>query len=252
MRIIVLTFGFFLALQAALQAQGGVRAGFQVSPTWSWMRTNDKSIEGVGTNWGLKFGAELEFPNLKRTDGGLAFVTGLGLGLNQGGTLLNGHQQGVFWPETNLSTPVLDTLPRDARLTYHVTHLEIPIGGRIRFEPVARAGDMDIRINIDGGGLLGIRTRAVGDIRGAAPAQTEDEDIANETSSIALSWQLGLSAELERSGGGSFVIGLVFQQQFTDLTKDNGSVFDTKINAWRQENSRGAFNMLSLRLAYYL
>ncbi|MFN0013696.1 MAG: hypothetical protein ACKVU2_04035 [Saprospiraceae bacterium] len=268
MRIIALAFGFLLAFQTTMLAQagtptgarqdnyrprsGGVRGGFQVAPTWSWLRTEDKLIEGVGTNWGVKFGAELEFPNLKKTEGGLAFVTGIGLGLNQGGTLLTNHSQGSYWPETDLSTPLLDTLPLGSRLTYHLTYLEIPLGGRLRFDPIGRLGDLDIRPNIDGGLVLGFRTRAIGDIRGTAPVQAEDEVIIKETAPLSLSWQLIFSVEFERPNGGSMVVGIGYQQQFTDMTSDNGTVIDPKTNAWRKEDSRGTFSMLSLRLAYYL
>jgi len=253
MRKIALAFGFLLALQTVALAQG-VRAGFQLSPTWSWMRTDDKSIEGVGTNWGLKVGFEFELPNLKQKDDlGLAFVTGIGLGLNQGGTLLNNHPQGVFWPKTILSTPVLDTLPQGARLTYHLSYLEFPANVRMRTPSLGRLGDTDMRLNIDGGLLFGLRVfRAVGDIRGTAPVQSEDEDIAEEVARFSIGWNLGASVEFETTGGLSFVTGVMYQQQLTDMTSDNGSVFDSRTNAWRKEDSVGAYNMLVLRLAIYL
>lgn len=91
-KIAVISVFYLLMGNVFAQEAQSVRFGFQASLTWSWMRTNDKKLKGSVSNWGLKFGALGEYyfaPNY-------AITTGLGFGLNQGGTIQNGYEKGVL------------------------------------------------------------------------------------------------------------------------------------------------------------
>lgn len=245
MKKIALAFGFLLALQGMSWAQQEFRFGVQASPTWSWLRTDDKLLEGTGSNWGLKFGVlgEYYFAN------NYAFFSGLGFGFNQGGTLLNGYPQGAFWPKTDLSDPRLDTLGKDAKLHYRINYVEIPFGLRFR-----GGSNEDSRLKFFAEApvfTLGFVSKAQGDIRGNTPVTSEDENIRDDVNGLSLSWGIGGGIEYEAASNATIVVGLFFQQQFTDMTDDAGSVFDSRTSAWKKENSKGAFNALSLRLAFY-
>ncbi len=255
MKKIALAFGFFLAIQGIVSAQ---RVCVQASPTWSWMKTTDKLIESSGSNWGLKFGVLGEFPvgfgnnrNTDNSDKKIALILGLTLDLNHGGTLINGYSQGVFWPKTDLSSPLLDTLPKDAKLHYRNTFLEVPFGLRLKTDPIGRMGDVDTRIYFELPFTLNFRLKSLGDIRGTAAVQTEDEDIRKEVHGLGFCWGFGAGLEFDMPQSGAIVAGLAFQQLLTDLTTDDGAVYDSKAMTWKKENSRGSFLNMALRLAYF-
>ncbi len=245
MKKIALVLGFLFAFQGLIWSQGEVRFGIQASPTWSWMQTNDKLLEGTGSNWGLKFGVlgEYYFAN------NYAFFSGLGFGFNQGGTLLNGYQEGAFWPKTDLSDPALDTLGKDAKLHYRLNYVEIPLGLRFRG---GSNEDAPIKFFAEAPVFtLGFVSKALGDIRGNTPVQAEDENIRKDVNGLSLSWGVGAGIEYEVAAHATAVAGLYYQQQFTDLTDDGGSVFDSRTGAWKKENSKGSFRSLSIRLAFF-
>ncbi len=56
MKKIVLAFSFLLILIASASAQAEFRFGFQVSPSFGWMSTDDPTINGNGSNTGLRLG----------------------------------------------------------------------------------------------------------------------------------------------------------------------------------------------------
>lgn len=245
MKKIALAFGFLMAMQGMAFSQNSFRFGVQASPTWSWLKTSDKLLESAGSNWGLKFGVNGEFyfaPNY-------AITAGLGFGFNQGGTILNGYSKGVFWPKTELSVPQLDTLSKDAKLHYRLTYVELPVGLRFR----GGSGE-DSRLKFYAEApifTIGFLSKAQGDIRGNTDARTEDENIRNDVNGLSLSWGIGAGIEYEVASNATAVVGLVFQQQFTDMTDDSGSVFDSRNSTWKKENSKGSFNAISLRVAVF-
>ena len=125
---LIFCFSAFLLSGMLAQESHGARFGFQASPTWSWLRTNDKKIEGLNSNWGTKLGVMGEFYFANN----YALTTGLGFAFNHGGFLQNGYNQGVYWPKSDLSSVNLDTLPLNAKLHYRVTYVEIPFGFKMR------------------------------------------------------------------------------------------------------------------------
>ncbi len=245
MKKIALVFGFFLAIQGLSLAQQDFRFGIHASPTWSWMRTDDKFIEGIGSNWGLKFGVQGEYYFAQN----YAFLAGLGFGFNQGGKLLNGYQQAVLWPNTDLSDPRLDTLSKDARLHYRVTYVEVPFGLRFRG---GSNEDSNLKFYAEAPVFtLGFVTKALGDLRGNTPVQAEDENIRKEVNGLSLAWGAGFGIEYSVASSATIVAGLHFQQQFTDLTDDGGSVFDAGTSTWKKEDSKGSFNAITLRIGFF-
>ena len=68
MKKIVAIAAFFALLTGTALAQStDLRLGFQVSPTFSWMTTDDANIGNNGTNLGLKLGARGEVFSVKTT-----------------------------------------------------------------------------------------------------------------------------------------------------------------------------------------
>lgn len=245
MKKITLFICFLFAFQAALTAQTGkFRYGFQASPTWSWMRSNDKKIEGNGTNWGLKLGVTAEYYlNPEQT---FAFIGGLGFGFNQGGTVINNYERSVNWSDSDLSSAAFDTLSKGAKLHYRLNYVEIPFGFKARF---GSGEDSRMKFWLEAPIFtLGFMTKAIGDIRGTNTQNTEDEIIRSDVKGLSLSWGLGAGVEYEIASSTTVYSGLSYQRQFTDVTGDS-SVLEN--SSWKTKDPKTYLGILALRLGVF-
>lgn len=238
-------FSFFsLLLLSSLCAQyaGTVRFGVQTSPTWSWINTGDKRLESVGINWGARVGAMGEYYFADN----YAIVSGIGFGFNQGGTYQNGYSRGVFWPSSTLSQPGLDTLSLNAKLQYHITSVEVPIGLKMKAgkgDPISYYAEIPVL-------TFGFVNKATGDVRGTNNQNTADEDIREDVNGLFLSWGLGGGIEYALGERTSLTFGLSYQQQFSDLTNDASRVEKSAGN-WANNESKSALGIIALRAGLF-
>lgn len=211
--VIALFFSFFLNTSFA---QFDFRFGFQASPTFSWMNTNDNQINGNGTNLGLKLGVLGENYFSER----YALTFGLGFAFNMGGTL-NHTQGGDFWANSELNNVAeYHLLQPETNLKYGLQYVEIPVGfkmvtqefGYLRFYahlPVF---------------TLGILTQAKGDISGPnVVTEIEDLDIKKDVNFINLSWGIGGGVEYSIGENTSLFGGISFQNSFIDISKNKNA-----------------------------
>ena len=211
--VIALFFGLFLNTGFA---QNDFRFGFQASPSFSWMSTNDNQINGNGTNLGFKLGVVGENYFQER----YALTFGLGFSFNTGGTLRH-TQGGNYWANSDLNNVAeYRSLQPEVNLKYSLQYLEIPVGfkmttqefGYLRFfaqVPVF---------------TLGILTQAKGDISGPnVITPIEDLDIKKDVNFLTLSWGLGGGVEYSIGENTSLIGGISFQSSFIDLTKNKGA-----------------------------
>jgi hypothetical protein len=253
MKKIALVLGFFCLYGGHAFSQSnwdgtGFRFGMNASPSFSWMKSNDKLIESAGTNLGLKLAVQGEnyfTPNY-------AVFSGIGFNFNAGGTVQYGYAQSIPWPQSPLTVLINDTLslPQDVKLHYRTTYVEIPVGLRMRG---GTSTDAPISYFIEAPVFtLGIVTKALGDIRGATNNfNTEDEDIRDDVNGLSLSWGLGAGIEYEMAANATLVAGLYYQNQFTDLTSDKARVFDSLRGSWRDEDSKTSFRAFTVRIGVY-
>jgi hypothetical protein len=228
-----------------LKGQETFHFGFQTSPTFSWMRTDDRKMEGVGVRGGMRVGAVGTYHFSDR----YALAFGVGFGFNQGGGIQNGYSYGRFWPAADLIEP-LEALPISAKLRYSINFVEVPIGLKMRS---GSDGDK-IRYYVEIPTInLGIVSRARGEVVGdnnLDPALAEaarDLNILEEVKPLSLAWGGGGGVEIDLNGGASLIVGLSYLQQFTDLTENSGSI-GTSPSDLIPEDSIGNIRLLSVRL----
>ncbi len=246
----ILPLAFLLAAICSATAQSnvdgtGLRLGFNAGPSFSWLASSDKILEGAGTNLGFRFGfnAEKYFTN------NYATFLGLGFGFNQGGTLQMGYDRGVYFPNSELSSPKLDTLPMNAKLHYRLTYFEIPFGLKMK-----GGSNEDSRLKYYAEipiVTLGFLTRSLGDIRGTQSQNSEDEAIRDDVNGLSLAIGAGVGVEYELASSATLVAGLHYQHQLTDMTADDGSVFDVRRSAWKGEKARSSVRMLAFRVGIF-
>ena len=244
MKKIALLLFFATFMLGKAEAQKKFRFGFQASPSWSWLSTNDRKIEGVSSNWGIKIGALGEFYFADN----YAITTGLGFGFNQGGSLQNGYAQYKPWDESDLSELPSDIFALDAKLHYRVNYVEIPLGLKMR----GGSGE-DARFKFYAKApifTLGFVSKGTGDIRGTNNQNLEDIDIKDEVRGLSLSWGLGAGIEYEIATNATLVTGLVFQKQFTDLTRSE-LVSNDPIGDLNKKDSKATFGNIALRVAVF-
>lgn len=237
MKKIVAIAAFLSALNTMVSAQTDVRFGFQVSPVFSWMTTDDNRINPSGTNLGLKLGMVGEFYFREN----YAVSTGIGFGFNHGGTLQYDFG-GSYWTRSGLGS-ALDTLPAGTNLKYNIQYVEIPLGLKLRTREFGY-----LRYFVEPGITLGFKSQARGTIQGRGIGdEAEKINIRKEVNGLNLSWGLGAGVEYSLSENTSLVGGLGFQIGFTDATDDNGVVFDDR-RGNREEDSKGKINGIIIRL----
>lgn len=234
MKKIALLLSLIYGLSLSLSAQEDFRFGVQVSPSFSWLASNDNQINGNGTNLGLHLGFTGEYYFAER----YAFLAGLGFAFNQGGTFEH-KIGGNFWTKSELSNPDLNALPDGVNLKYNLQYVEIPFGLKMRtneFGYFRYYAELPIF-------TLGIRTQARGDITSAAELNTEREDIKQDVNLLNLSWGLGAGAEYNINSNTAIVLGIQYAQGFLDITDDAATKKDGT-----SEDSNGTTRSITIRL----
>lgn len=196
--------------------------GFQLSPTISWMATDDNRINGNGANLGLKIGTTGEYYLTEN----YSIIAGIHFAFNQGGQLFY-EQGGNLLPKTELSINLPDgNLPNNVDIRYSMQFLEIPLGFKMRTNQI---GNMSYYAQFPIF-TLGFNTNAKADIKGGSQASftvnTENERINDEIPFLRLFWSVGAGAEYQLGGNTFLIGGLGYQSNFGDIVKGGGTRFD--------------------------
>ncbi len=237
-KFIVFT-ALLISISFAAQAQEAVRFGFQLSPTFGWMSTDDNTINTNGTNVGLKLGLVGEFYFQEN----YAVTTGLGFYFNAGGTLAH-EREGEYWRNSEISQECQDFFMQNGpNLKYSVQYVEIPVGLKLRTREFGY-----IRYFFEPNMGLGFRTQAKGDVRNAGD-ECNDLNIRSDVGLLNVFWGINGGIEYSVSESTSLVGGLGAQFGFVDATKDDDIVFiDGSSSNTVQEDSKGVLRAIVLRL----
>jgi len=238
MKKIALAICFMSFLFGNAFSQGDFRFGIQASPSFSWMGTDDNTINSNGTSLGLRLGMVGEYYFAEN----YAFTGGLNFAFNQGGTLRH-DTGGNFWTKSELSNPDFNNsetaLPDGVNLKYSIQFVEIPIGLKMRtqeFGYLRYYAELPIF-------TIGIKTQAVGDITGT-DVMTEKENIKSDVNPLNISWGLGGGIEYTINSSTSLVGGVYYSQGFLDLTTDQGAIK----NNGSAEDSKGTSRNITIRI----
>ena len=222
MKKIVAIAAFFLGLFFHTHAQDGdLRLGFQVSPMFSIMSTDENAINSDGANLGLKLGMMGEYYFREN----YAIIGGLGFSFNSGGTLRyeNTNANTFPWQGSELPPNVDPAFPGAKEFKYNLQYVEIPFGLKFKtkeFGYLRYFAEIPVF-------TLGFRSQA----RGAVEFTNVNEDkidIKEDVRALAFSWGAGGGIEYAVSDGTSIVGGISFQRQFTDASKNYGSEVDSR------------------------
>ncbi len=242
MKKIVVTAIFFSLILTGLSAQGDVRFGFQLSPTFGWMNTNVNQINPQGTNLGLKLGMVGEFYFREN----YAVTSGIGFFFNAGGTLFH-ERGGSYWQDSDVPMSAIEAMEDgEVKLKYGIQYVEIPIGLKMRTREFGY-----LRYYAEPFLALGFETQATGSVKGPGVGdEAEKINIRSEVNGLNMSWGIGAGVEYSISEGTSLVGGLAYQAGFLDATRDKTSDYfeDNDPTQPMEEDSNGKVNAIIVRL----
>lgn len=242
----ILTLSFFLTFVFASQAQfdfANLKLGVQVSPTISWMTTNDNQIATDGNRGGLNLGIMGEYFFADN----YSFVSGVSLVSNQGGGL-NYNYTGNFLPNSAADralTPTatqFDSLAAGTTINYGVQFIEVPFAIRLRTNELFDNFKIFAELPVFS---LAFRTKAVADINGPNKV-LEDENVAQDVTGFNFKWGLGAGAEYVISDNLSLMGGVFYNATLIDITQDSGTVI---YGTTATEDSKGTINSITIRIA---
>lgn len=215
-----------------------LRFGPQVTPSFSWMTSNDNKINSNGLNLGTKLGVSAEYYFSPQ----YSIVTGLNWSFNQGGRLQ--HDIGgnlLSDSEEDLEDPdILTDLPDGVNIRYHLQYLEIPLSLKMR---TREFGYIRYYFQIPEF-YLGFLTKTRGDIKESSTDLNYTKQLIGKSVTF-INMYLGLGGGIEYSisDGTSLITGIHYQQSFIDVTDDSG----TKRNDGR-EDSKGSTGLIMLKV----
>ena len=193
-----------------------LRIGFQTSPMFSWISSNDNLIVRNGGNLGLKLGttADVYFKE------NYSFTLGINLAFHEGGEFRY-ELGGNYLPDSELSDPLLQTgdkpLPDGTTIRYNLQYLEIPMGLKLRSKEIGY-----IRYFVEAPIItLSFLTRGRGDIE-SEDFKYSGENIYEDLNAFNVFWGLGAGLEYSISENNALVGGIYFQNSLLDFTKNNG------------------------------
>jgi len=241
MRKIIVLLVLFAAISNKAAAQfNDLRFGMELSPSFSWLTTDDNQINRSGTNLGLKLRmlADLQFQE------NYALSTGIGFHFNAGGQLQH-DLGGILWPNSDLG-PGLDSLPAGSNLRYNLQYVEIPVGLKMRTREFGY-----FRYYLQPALTIGFNTQARGNITGRGIGNDAEKlNISPDVRFFNLAWGIGAGVEYNVSESTALVGGIAFQLGFSDMNRDDGQYVDDRVSPpeLKDEDSKVKNNALTITL----
>jgi Outer membrane protein beta-barrel domain len=190
--------------QAVLNAQQRIGFGIHADPVISWFTTDIKEVTNDGARPGFNFGLTYN----KYFTRNYSFSTGISL-MRAGGRLVSSDTTML-----ELSNSKYKVLPHNP-VTYKIQYLVFPVGLKLQTNQIGY-----LTFFSD----LGLDPKIVISRKADIPSlKISDENAANELRMFNLSYHVTAGIEYSLGGSTALVFGLNFDNNFLDITKDNGN-----------------------------
>lgn len=204
--IIILIFSPFI-----LNAQQKINFGIHVDPVISWFSTDIKKVQNDGARAGFNFGLTYN----KYFTPNYSFSTGISL-LRAGGRLVSTDTTVMEFAK--FKSIVLPGNP----VVYKIQYLVFPLGLKLQTNQIGY-----LTFFSD----LGLDPKIVISGRADIPSlNISDEKATNELKLFNLSYHVTAGIEYSLGGSTALVLGLNFDNNFLDITRDNGNQPTDKVS----------------------
>ncbi len=201
---------FLLLIPGFVQAQQRISLGIHADPVIGWFGSDIRETKNDGARPGFNFGLTFN----KYFTQNYAFSTGISL-LNTGGRLVNTDT--VVMEFTNFNSTVLPEKP----VIYKIQYLAVPIGLKLQTNQIGYITfftDLGLDPKVVVGGKADINSLNI-----------SGEKAINELRIFNMSYHVTAGIEYSLGGTTALVTGLSFENNFLDITKDNGDQLKDKI-----------------------
>jgi len=191
-------------------AQQKISFGVHADPVIGWFGSDIKETKNDGARPGFNFGLTFN----KYFSQNYSFSTGISL-LNAGGRLVNSDT--VIMEFTNFKSTVLPDKP----VIYKIQYLAVPIGLKLQTNQIGYLTfftDLGLDPKVVVGGKADINSLKI-----------SGEKAINELRIFNLSYHITAGIEYSLGGTTALVTGLGFENNFLDITKENGDQLKDKV-----------------------
>lgn len=193
-----------------VQAQQRISFGIHADPVIGWFGSDIRETKNDGARPGFNFGLTFN----KYFTQNYAFSTGISL-LNTGGRLVNTDT--VIMEFTNFNSTVLPEKP----VIYKIQYLAVPIGLKLQTNQIGYITfftDLGLDPKVVVGGKADINSLNI-----------SGEKAINELRIFNMSYHVTAGIEYSLGGTTALVTGLSFENNFLDITKENGEQLKDKV-----------------------
>ncbi len=244
----IIPIAFCMSISIGLMAQSNEMSyGFEISPVFGFMSSDDSEINGNGVHLGLKVRGVGDY----YLSDWIIINGSAGFAFSQGGSLLH-NTGGNLLPDSDLSDNTYNVgikpLPDDVEITYSLQMLEISTSLRYLINMSSSPFDIYLAFPELHFGLV---SKSTGKID-ATNIHLEKEDIGSDVKAFNLAWGIGAGIQLPSSWGNYITAGLHLQKGLIDLTTNDAHKAVGTAGDYERitEDSKGTLNALVLRLTF--
>jgi hypothetical protein len=198
-------FSFFVLssyIPVSLSAQEKIVIGLHFDPMIGWFGTDINEVKNDGARPGINAGLAVKLPFSPN----YSFSTGLNL-VNTAGRL-------VCENETQLELAKTETVAANEPVIYKIQYLSVPLGLKLETNQIGYLtffSDVGIDSKVMIGGKADIPSLSI-----------KGEKAIDELKMFNLSYHIMAGIEYGLGGNTAAVLGIGFENNFLDVTKDNG------------------------------
>ncbi|NOR87343.1 MAG: outer membrane beta-barrel protein [Bacteroidales bacterium] len=213
-KILIIAHIIFIILSQSTQAQQKpFKFGFKLSPSISWLSPDSKYYENDGSDMSFSWGFIADITLMEH----YYIATGFNVNYFRGS---------LSYPEATMHEDINynGTLNR----TYNLRYIEVPVTLKMKTNELVKKTKFFGLIGVNTG--LNIRAKANDSFSGKYNSTThtyseEKVDIKNETTLFKASLVVGAGAEYVVDESLSVIIGINFNNGFTNILKGNNSIY---------------------------
>ena len=192
-----------------INAQQSIGFGIHANPTVGWLSSDNSDITGEGARAGFNFGLTFN----KYFTENYAFSTGISL-ITAGGSLADRDT-------STLELNRLITVLPGSKMIYNIKYLVIPIGLKLKSKQIGYVTiftDLGLDPKFTIGGKVEIPSQNI-----------PKEKAVGELKKVSLGYHIIGGIEYSLGGTTAIVLGINFDSNFTDITKENRNQRTDKI-----------------------
>ena len=207
--IVAIYYALIIFSQPAF-SQGKTKFGVIAEPAVCWFSSDNSSVSNEGTRPGFTFGLAVN----RYFATNYSFSTGIMI-------------QGAGGRLTSTETTILDfndsseSVPPGEPMVYKLQYLAIPLGIKLQTNQIGYV-TIFTDLGIDAKVLIGSKF----DIPSVG---VDGENAGNEINPYNAAYHISAGIEYSLGGSTSLLLGLKYENNFLDVTKDNGTQPDDKI-----------------------